>query len=283
MKFPAFSYAAPADVREATRLLVDHEDSRPLAGGQTLLPLMAMRLAAPSLLVDLGRIRSLSQIEVNAKMVRIGSMVTHARNQVAEENRAHLPLLVQALHHVAHAAVRNRGTIGGSIAHADAAAEMPLVATALDATMIIEGVLGTREVPAADFFLGHYTTALQAGELLTAIHFPFSSRRWAFAEVARRPGDFALVMTAVGLEMRAGRCESARVVVGCLYDRPTRIPEVEEFLRGRPVDQETVIEAARLATEAAPPRKNIHASAEYRSSVAGVIVRRALLQAANGG
>jgi CO/xanthine dehydrogenase FAD-binding subunit len=283
MKFPAFAYARPHTVGEALQTLSEIEDSRPLAGGQSLLPLLALRLASPTLLVDLSGIDSLTKIEVRDGVVQIGAMLTHSRNAQSAENKRHLPLLVQALAHVAHEAVRNRGTIGGSVAHADASAEMPVIATALDATMVIESPGGERTVPAVEFFQGHYTTALAPGEVLTRLDFPCSTGTWAFEEVARRPGDFALVMAAAGLVLRDGRCGSVRIVLGSISDRPIRATEAESYLIGKPVTPQTIREAARIATHALPSRADIHASAEYRRSVANVIVRRALLTAASGG
>jgi CO/xanthine dehydrogenase FAD-binding subunit len=282
MKFPAFSYASPTLVSDAVQLLADNEDSRPLAGGQTLLPLLALRLASPSLLVDLGKIARLSTVELCDGVVRIGAMSTHAHNATVPETRAHLPLLTEALRHVAHEAVRNRGTIGGSIAHADAGAEMPLIATALDATMIVESSGARREVPASAFFLGHFTTALQPGELLTRIDFPCSVGSWAFEEVARRQGDFALVMAAAGLQIGDGRCRAVRLVIGSISDRPIRASEAESYLVGKTVTEETAMEASRIATHSLKTRSDIHASGAYRRAVAGVIVRRALLRAAAG-
>ena len=282
MKFPAFSYVAPSQVSDAAQLLADNEDSRPLAGGQTLLPLLALRLASPSLLVDLGGIEALSRIAYQKGVVQIGAMTTHARNASAAENRAHLPLLVEALRHVAHEAVRNRGTIGGSIAHADSSAEMPLVAVALDATMIVESTRGARELPASAFFQGHYTTALQPGEILTRIDFPRSSGAWAFEEVARRQGDFALAMAAAGLRIEEGRCQAARIVIGGVSDRPIRAIEAESYLVGKIIDVGTAKEAGQIATRALKTRSDIHASSDYRRSIAGVIIRRALIRAAAG-
>jgi CO/xanthine dehydrogenase FAD-binding subunit len=282
MKFPAFSYAAPSSLAQAIGLLAGDEDARPLAGGQTLLPLLALRLAAPQLVVDLGKIDTLATIEASDGMVRIGAMVTHDRNARSAENRAHIPLLTQAVHHVAHQAVRNRGTIGGSIANADSAAEMPVVAVALGATMVIEGTDGRRMVPAADFFQGHYETSLQQGDLLVRIDIPFSKGTWVFDEVARRPGDFALVMVAVGLQVRDEKCQAARIVLGSVSDRPLRSLEAEEFLTGKGMTPQVAAEAARIAMSNLKSRGDIHASADYRRSVAGVLIQRSLLRAAEG-
>ncbi len=280
MKFPAFAYAQPTTIAEAVQLLASDEDARPLAGGQTLLPILALRLSMPSCLVDLNAIGGLRDIIVGDGTVTVGAMVTHAQNLASAEHRAHLPLLSEAVRHVAHEAIRTRGTIGGSIAHADAAAEMPLVAMALDATMIIATQQGERRVAAGDFFAGHYTTDIQTGELLIAIEFPISDHCWAFEEVARRPGDFALVMAAAGLKLNNGVCESARIALGSVADRPLRAPAAEDFLVGKQVTEEVAAEAAQIATQDLKSHGDIHASAEYRRTVAGTMVKRALVRAA---
>ncbi len=280
MKFPAFAYARPATVEEAVTLLASDDEARPLAGGQTLLPILALRMSMPSCLVDLNDLEELKSITVGDGVVRVGAMVTHAQNLASAEHRTHLPLLSAAVRHVAHEAIRTRGTIGGSLAHADAAAEMPLVVTALEATMVIVNQQGERRVAASDFFGGHFTTAIEAGELLTAIEFPISDHRWAFEEVARRPGDFALVMAAAGLKLNNGACESARITLGSVADRPLRATEAETFLVGKSVTAGVAAEAAQIATQDLKSHGDIHASAEYRRTVAGTMVKRALTRAA---
>jgi len=280
MKFPAFAYAAPETIDEAVAVLAEDEDSRPLAGGQTLLPILALRMASPSCLVDLNRIEALKQITVDGNTVSVGAMVTHAQNARASVHRERLPLLHEAVAHVAHEAVRNRGTIGGSIAHADAAAEMPLVALALDATMVVANSGGVRRIAASEFFAGHFATALESGDLLTSIEFPTSGYAWAFEEVARRPGDFALVMAAAGLRCVDGRCESARIAIGSVADRPLRAAEAESFLCGQEITESVAREAARLATSDLRSHGDIHASAEYRREVGAALIRRALMRAA---
>ena len=276
MKFPAFAYVAPTTVDEALAALADDDDARPLAGGQTLLPILALRMSTPTCLVDLNGIDALKQITLGEDAVRVGAMVTHARNAASAIHREHVPLLSEAVPFVAHDAVRNRGTIGGSIAYADTAAEMPLVALALNATLIIASVGGERRVAAEDFFLGHYTTAIDDGELLTAIEFPLSTRRWAFEEVARRPGDFALVMAATGARVDNGRLVDVRIALGCIADRPVRARAAETFLEGQAIAPATLREAARLATADLRSHGDIHASADYRRDVGARLVARAL-------
>lgn len=282
MKFPAFAYARPDSVHEAIKLLAADESARPLAGGQSLLPILALRLSSPSRLVDLGGIDELSHIEVREHCVRIGAMVTHARNAESPENQRHIPLIVEALKHVAHEAIRNRGTLGGSLANADASAEMPLVMVALDATMVLAGPDGERTVPAHEFFHGHYSTAIGAAELLVCVDMPISTLSWAFEEVARRPGDFALSMTAVGVRIEGGYCRDARIVLGGVGDRPLRARDAEAYLMNKRLDAQTIDAAAQLAVEPVKARTDIHASAQYRRSVTRVLVRRALERAIEG-
>ncbi len=282
MKFPAFSYAVPETVEQAVQLLAEDDDARPLAGGQTLLPILALRMSTPSCLVDLNSLSSLKEIELNGSVLRVGAMVTFDQFARTSEFRSRYPLIYEAITHVAHMAVRNRGTIGGSLAYADAAAELPLVVCALEATMIIARSAGERRVPAADFFSGHFSTAIESGELLTHIEFPEPQHSWAFEEVSRRPGDFALVMAAAGVVMDGDKCRSARIAIGSVADRPIRAPAAEEFLNDKAITPDIAVEASRIATEDLKSHADIHASAAYRRKVAGTLIKRALLRAAHG-
>lgn len=277
MKFPAFAYARPSTLEEAIDLLSRDDESRPLAGGQSLLPVMALRLAAPGTLVDLGDIAALKLIELDPSgtTLRIGAMSTHANNSVSPLIEEFAPLMTQALKHVAHEAVRNRGTIGGSVVNADSSAEMPFVTTALDAVMVLRGANGERYVPAADFFQGHFSTALQPGELLVRVDVPLSTSQWVFEEVARRPGDFALVMVAVGLEIFDQRCEGARILIGSVGDRAVRAKEAEQFLKGKKIDEQVIDQMIELALSGVAVRADIHASAESRRQLARTLLRRA--------
>lgn len=282
MKFPPFAYAAPTTINEALAILAVEDDARPLAGGQSLLPIMALRLAAPSLLVDLNGIAALRETAVSEDRVRIGAMVTHATNAASFDIWMHLPLMSQALHHVAHQAVRNRGTFGGSLAHADAGAEMPLVLSALGGDVVLRSLSGERAVPAVDFFQGHYATAIAADEILVAADLPFSPLIWAFEELARRSGDLAIAMAAVGVGLDGDRCREARIWIGGIADRPMRAEAAEDYLRGRSLDDITIKEAARLATADIEPRVDGHAGADYRRAVTTALVRRALARIASG-
>ncbi|MFZ2155659.1 MAG: xanthine dehydrogenase family protein subunit M [Bradyrhizobium sp.] len=193
MKAPAFAYAKPASMEEAFDCLAN-PNAKVLAGGQSLIPSLNMRLSSPELLVDITGLKVLSNMEVKNQVVRIGALVTHAQLEKSEEVRKHVPLLAQAVPHVAHAAIRNRGTLGGSMALADPAAEYPAVAVALEASICIEGRNGKRTVKARDFFKGLFETDLKPGELLTAVEFPAAKAgdTSAFVELARRRGDYAI-------------------------------------------------------------------------------------------
>lgn len=282
MKFPAFAYAAPTSIDEAIELLAADEDARPLAGGQSLLPIMALRLAAPTMLVDLGSVGALRETWVDPDRMRIGAMVTHAENAASLDVWMQLPLISDALHHVAHQAVRNRGTFGGSLAHADAGAEMPLVVAALDGSIILRGQRGERSVPAVDFFQGHYTTSIEPGELLVAAEVPCSNLRWAFEELARRSGDLAIAMAAVGVRMEDDICVDARIMVGSVSDRPLRALDAEAYLIGSVLNEASAREAGRIAAADINARSDTHASAAFRKSITGVLIRRALLRLARG-
>ena len=191
MKAPPFAYAKPRSLEEAFGLL-ERPGAKVLAGGQSLIPSLNMRLSSPELLVDIGGISSLAGIQVSGNMVRIGALTTHAQIEKSEQIRKRLPVLAEAAAHIAHPAIRNRGTLGGSLALADPAAEYPACALALDATMLIQGKTGERRVKAADFFKGLFETDLKAGELLTAAEFPTGGDS-VFLELARRQGDYAIV------------------------------------------------------------------------------------------
>jgi aerobic carbon-monoxide dehydrogenase medium subunit len=202
LKAPAFAYAKPASLKEAFELL-GGPNAKVLAGGQSLIPTLNMRLSSPDLLVDITGIPGLAGISVQGSSIKVGALTTHAQLEASETIRMHVPLLAQAVPHVAHAAIRNRGTLGGSLALADPAAEYPAVAVALEAILVLQGKGGERRVNAADFFKGLFETALQPGELLTAVEFPVAkaSDKSVFLELARRHGDYAII----GLAAHNGR------------------------------------------------------------------------------
>jgi carbon-monoxide dehydrogenase medium subunit len=283
MKLPAFEYACPATLAEAVALLAAHDgDAKALAGGQSLVPMLAFRVASPALLVDLRKLPGLDEIAITDAGVRLGAMVRW-RDILDDVRlaRAH-PLLVAAVKHVAHYQIRNRGTVGGSIAHADPAAEMPGIVVACDAEI---AVTGTRVIAAKDFFLSALTTALAADEIITEIRLPPwpDGRRFGFEEFALRRGDFAIAAAAVFYDVdTGGRAANAHVGVIGVGDRPTRLPSVEAVLDGARVDAAVIAKASAATSAAVTPQDDIHASAAYRRSLVGTMVERALVAAAAG-
>jgi carbon-monoxide dehydrogenase medium subunit len=281
-----FRYIAAETVDEAVAALGEHGDeAKILAGGQSLVPLMNLRLAAPAVLVDVNRVEGLAGIAVNGSL-EIGAVTRQAAVERSAEARAAAPLVAEALRHVAHPPIRSRGTIGGTVAHADPAAEIPAVLLALGGEVVARSPRGERTIPADDLFQGYFTTALEADELLTAVRFPAQrpGTRTAIQEVARKQADFALAGVAVASTVGDdGICESARIVLFGVADRPVRAADAEAAVASRRLaDESVVVEAARAATESIDPRGDAHASADYRRDVAGVLVRRALTIAAGG-
>lgn len=279
MKLPAFEYAAPASVAEAVRLLAEHPGAKALAGGQSLLPTMAFRLAAPPMLVDLRRIEALQRIEISPSRTILGSRARWRDILDDARLRAAQPLLVEAVSHVAHYQVRNRGTVGGSLAHADPAAELPGVAVTCDAEIMTKGTNSSRTIPAGEFFLGALSTALAEDELIVELRLPAwpRERRWAFEEFSRRRGDFALAGVAAFYDPGpGGEATNAHVgVIGaCL--RPHRVPQAEQALNGRKLSREAIGAAAKALEAALEPPSDLHASAAYRRALAGALLERAL-------
>ncbi len=283
MKPVPFDYAAPDTLEAATALLAAHgEDARPLAGGQSLVPMLALRLIRPSVVVDLNRISALAHISREGDDIVIGTMTRQADILKSELIRGALPILAEALAEVGHPPTRARGTIGGSLSHADPAAEMPAVMMALDARMVIVGVRGERSVGAAEFFHGPFQTAVEIGELLTGIRIPIPPRGgMAFLELARRRGDFAILEAVARVELDAdGLCSVCRVVVGAVGPKPMRCGGVEAMLIGRRPCRSLIADVARAIAFDDFDMHSHHASLDYRIRVAPVVVRRALETAA---
>src|SRR5438128_1772384 len=282
MKLPPFDYACPATIPEAVQLLASRDDAKAIAGGQSLVPMLAFRLAHPTLLVDLRKLNELRGIRISDRGVALGAMVRW--RDILDDARlasAH-PLLVAAVAHVAHYQIRNRGTVGGSIAHADPAAEMPGIAMTCEAEIVTMGKAGARTIKAADFFQGALTTALKADEIIVEIRLPAwpAGRRWGFQEFARRRGDFALAAAAVFYDMDAsGKATNAHVGVVGVADRPLRLPSVEAVLNGATIDAATSAKAEAATTASVDPDSDIHASGAYRKALAGTMVERALKMA----
>jgi carbon-monoxide dehydrogenase medium subunit len=279
LKPAPFTHHAPETVDEAVSLLAElGPDAKVLAGGQSLVPLMNLRLARPTALVDLGRMHDLAGIVSNGT-VTVGSMVRHAQARQAAEIAERVPLLVDALGHVGHPAIRNRGTVGGSIAHADPAAEAPLVAVALGAELVAASTRGRRSVPAGEFFQGPFMTALDDDEVLVEASFPAAGadQGWGFREVARCHGDFALVAAAAVVRVADGAYRDVRIAIGAAADRPLRVREAESALEGATAgDREALEAAAQAVRDSLSPTDDAHASSAYRKDVAGTLTVRAL-------
>ena len=283
MKMAPFAYASPASVAEAVQILAAHDGSaKPISGGQSLIPLLAFRLAAPALLVDLRKIPDLEQIRIEDDGVHLGARVRWRDIQDDMRLATVHPLLAAAITHVAHYQIRNRGTVGGSLAHADPAAEMPGIALTCDADILVVGSTGSRSIPAREFFLGPLTTALAADELIVDVCLPPwpQQRRWGFREFSRRRGDFALAGVALFYDEVQGRASNAHIGVIGTGERPLRLEAAEAALNGRVIDAATIEQAAAAASEAADMPDDIHASAAYRKALVGTLVERALHDAA---
>ncbi|MFY9650556.1 FAD binding domain-containing protein [Trebonia sp.] len=284
MKLPYVEYEAPTTMAEAVDLLAEHQDEASvLAGGQSLIPLMALRLARPAVLIDINGLSELSLVAVEDGRVTIGAMT---REYVAEDSATigdTVPLLAAALPLIGHEAIRSRGTIGGSLAHADPAAELPAVARALDAEFVVRGRAGERVVPAADWFEGYLATSRRPDEILAEVRFPAAGPGTgvAFLEVARRHGDFAIVGLAVSLTLADGVISDARLAFAGVSDVPVRAAEAEDLLIGQRPSAELFAEAARVATATLDPPADLNGSPEYRKQIAATLVRRGLQAAAD--
>jgi CO/xanthine dehydrogenase FAD-binding subunit len=279
MKLPPVDYEAPETVSEVVGLLAEHEDEASvLAGGQSLIPLLALRLAHPAVLVDINGVAELSGVSAADGWVAIGAAT---REYVAEESGTvadTVPLLAAALPLIGHEAIRSRGTIGGSLAHADPAAELPAVARALDAEFVVRGPSGERVIPAEEWFEGYLTTSRRPDELLTQVRFPAAGPGTgvSFQEVARRHGDFAIVGLAASLTLSEGTISDARLAFAGMSDVPVRAKDAEELLAGEEPSPELFDEAARRATDGTGPPADLHGSSDYRRKVAAALVRRGL-------
>ena len=284
MKLPPVEYEAPTTVAEAIDLLAEHlDEASVLAGGQSLIPLLALRLARPAVLIDINGIADLSGVSAADGRTAIGAMT---REYVAEGSKSvadTVPLLAAALPLIGHEAIRSRGTIGGSLAHADPAAELPAVARALDAEFVVCGQAGVRVVPAAEWFEGYFMTSRRPDELLVEVRFPTAERGTgiSFQEVARRHGDFAIVGLAASLTLSDGAISDARLAFAGMSDVPVRAATAEDLLVGERPSTELFDEAARRATSDVNPPADLNGSSDYRKTVAATLVRRGLRAAAD--
>ena len=282
MKPPAFDYIAADSIAMAVAALAQAgDDAKIIAGGQSLVPMLNFRMLRPSVLVDINRIVGLNVIAETSEAIHVGALTRHYQLETSPLITRHLPVLSCAMTHVAHLAIRNRGTVGGSLAHADPAAELPMMALLLDAELRIASAAGERTIAARDFFLGALTIDLAASEIVTEVVLPKLPPRtgWGFEEVARRHGDFALAAVAATLTVSDGAIKQARIALTGVGSTALSAHEAEGLLTGHALDPELthrVIDAVRAAIE---PETDLHASSDYRRHLAGVLTGRALAAA----
>lgn len=282
MKAASFDYHRATSLADALGQLDIEGEVKVLAGGQSLVPLLNMRLARPAALVDIGRLGELSEITPNGTEIVIGAMVRQRDAELSDLIAEACPLLVEALGLVAHPQIRHRGTVGGSVAHADPSAELPAVVLALDGVLRVAGIRSTRAIPARDFFRSYLTTALAPDEILTAVEVPSISPTagWSCQEVTRRPGDFPLCGVAVQLDRTdEGQMSDVRIAMFGVADTPVRAAEAEAMLEGAAPDDELIVAAARAAAAGLEPMSDIHGSSEYRRRLTRVTARRTLTEA----
>lgn len=281
MKPAKFDYLRPTSPAEAIEALTSRPDAKVLAGGQSLIPMMNMRLATPGTLVDVGGIDELAGITANGNL-RIGATTRQVDVLEHDAVRRGWPVIAAALRHVGHPQTRERGTFGGSIAHGEPGAELPAVMLALDATVTVQGSGGVRTIPADEFFLGHYTTALAEDDLLVSVEIPdLAGARWGFSEVVRRHGDYALAGATARLRAGDdGTVTDARIALFAVADRAVRAVEAEQALVGTALGDEAAAgEAARLARSRIEASDDSFVSATYRKEATAVVVRRSVLEA----
>jgi CO/xanthine dehydrogenase FAD-binding subunit len=282
MKPVAFDYVVPESLDAAVAALVAaNGEGKVMAGGQSLMPLLNFRMTRPSVVVDLLRIPGLASIEKRGNTVAIGALTRHADLEFSDLIAAKLPVMAAAMPHVAHLAIRNRGTIGGSLSHADPAAELPMLAVFYDATIKAQGPNGRREIPAEDFFVSALTNCLKPEEIVFEIDFPILKEHtgWAFEEVARRFGDFALASIAVSFALLDGAIADARVAVMGVADTPLRLRKAEDGLNGAKGGAEDASQFAKVVRASVSPSDDIHVSAEYRKSLIGALAEKAFAAA----
>lgn len=282
-----FEYYAPATIDEAIKLLDEHGDEcKILSGGQSLIPVLKLRLAEPAVVIDIGRIIALKQIKIDGQTIRIGGNATHAQIANSPELQQHCPLLTETAAQIGDPQIRNRGTIGGSLTHADPAADWPAAILALNAEIVARSSKGERVIPAADFFVNIMTSAVQLNEIVTEIRIlkPANPKAAVYLKVPQAASGFAVVGVAAQLKLNNGLCEEVSIGVTGLAPKAFRAKSVEDALRGKPLDEATVTAAAAKAdAEAADAMDDIHASGDYRRHLARVYAKRAVQAAAGRG
>ena len=284
MKPASFDYYAPTTIDDVMALLKRHgSDARLLAGGQTLLPMMNFRLATPEVIIDLNRIPELAFIREAGRQVHIGAMTRQRALEFSAVIARDLPLLHEAIKMVGHLPTRSRGTIGGSLANADSAAEIPMILQVLEGEVLVRGPNGERTIPAAELVLDAMTTSLAEDEMLAEVRFPTMPKEASFAveEFSRRHGDFAIAAVAAMLVMKDGLCEKARIATAGVSPFSSRLRAAEEALEGRPVDPNAIERAGEAAAAAVEPVSDRNASEEYRRHLTKVLTMRVLKRAAD--
>jgi carbon-monoxide dehydrogenase medium subunit len=277
-----FDYHRPASVDEAIAVLARYDgEARILAGGQSLVPMMNFRIATPAALVDINRIAALAHITVEGDTVRVGAMTRQREIEHSPVIKEKLPLLAEAIRLVGHLPTRSRGTVGGSIAHADPAAEIPMVLVALDGEVVAKGPKGERHIAARDLFQDALTTSLAADEVLTEVRFPAipPEAGYSVEEFARRHGDFALAAVAAVIDFEGDRCTKAQLALGGVEPAPRRLSAAEAILQGQGLGEEAIAAAAAKAREGVEPLSDHHASGDYRRHLTGVMLERAVKRA----
>ena len=278
MKPAKFDYVSPSTVDAAVEALVaSNGEGKVLAGGQSLLPLLNFRMARPAVLVDLNGIKGLSYIEDRGDRVAIGALTRHCDLEHSSLIASKLPVMSAAMRHVAHLAIRNRGTIGGSLSHADPAAELPMLATFYEARISVQGPSGRRTIAPEEFFVDALTNCLEPEEIVVEAEFPILKQDgWAFEEVARRFGDFALASIAVSVRCGPTGLEAARVAVMGVADTPRRLREAEDELVAMELDDRTPDRFSEIVVSLVSPNDDLHASADYRKHLLAQLAKRAL-------
>ncbi len=283
MKPAPFEYVRARSVDEAVAALAAHGgNAKVLAGGQSLVPMLNFRLVDAPVFVDINRIAELSGVEETADGgLRIGALTRHRVLETSDLVHERFPVIHAAMKHVAHLAIRNRGTIGGSLSHADPAAELPAMAVLLDATIRTASPSGGRAIPAREFFLAPLTTALDEDELVLAVELPGLPKNagWGFEEFAQRHGDFAIAGAAAIVGIEGGKCSFACIALMGVHDTPFRAEAAEKILTGRAPEVAVIEEAADAVCAAVSPMNDLHASEDFRRHLAGVMTRRALTEA----
>lgn len=279
MKPPPFEYMRPATLSDASRVLAEiGDEAKVLSGGQSLMPLLNMRLAFPRVIVDLNAIEDLDYLRADGDSVRVGALVRQSTFGQASVVRSQISLAAQCVPHIGHFVTRNRGTVAGSIAHADSRSELPIVLSALGGAVTAISQDGERVISASDFFVSEYTTSLTTGEIVTETSWPILGDGWGFGfeEFSLRQGDFALAMVAVAMHVNDGVVDDLRIHAGAVADRPIPITTAADLAVGKELTETLIPEMARAASESVDPADDIHASGEFKRHLVGVLTEKAV-------